>query len=272
MAAFCKRHGRKSVFASASNPDLFPRTPRIQYSRDRRIYEYGLRNVDRIFVQNEEQARLCRENLKREPVLVRNIYPMPARKAMDPDAGYILWVSTIRGLKRPGIFLDLAEAMPGRQFRMIGGPGDGERGLFDAIRSRAENIPNVRFLGFMPFRKTEEQFDEAQLFVNTSESEGFPNTFLQAWARGIPSVSFVDAGAQLNGQPVGLQVRSFAEMLETVGRLSLDEAVRLEEGRRCAEYVERTHSPDTIIELYEREFEELALPGVSGDVGPDTRR
>jgi glycosyltransferase involved in cell wall biosynthesis len=155
---------------------------------------------------------------------------------------------------------------------MIGGPGDGERGLFDAIRSRAENMPNVRFLGFMPFRKTEEQFDEARLFVNTSESEGFPNTFLQAWARGIPSISFVDAGAQFDGQPVGLQARSFAEMLETVSRLLLDEAVRLEEGRRCAEYVERNHSPDKIIELYEREFGELALPGASGDAGPDHRR
>src|SRR5687767_8288143 len=56
MAAFCKLHERRSVFASASNPDLLPNTPRIKYARDRWIYSYGLRNVDRIFVQNDEQT------------------------------------------------------------------------------------------------------------------------------------------------------------------------------------------------------------------------
>jgi glycosyltransferase involved in cell wall biosynthesis len=236
------------------------------------IYEYGLRNVDRIFVQNEEQARLCRDNLGRQSVLVRNIYPMPAHKPVDPDTGRILWVSTIRGLKRPGLFLDLAEAMPDRKFRMIGGPGDGERGLFDAIKVRAASIPNLQFLGFMPFEKTEEQFDQATLFVNTSESEGFPNTFLQAWARGIPSISFVDAGARLDGKPVGMRIQSFAELLELVNRVSIDEAARMEEGQRCAEYVERTHSPDVIIELYEREFAALALPDAPGVTGLDARR
>src|SRR5688572_16541292 len=101
MAAFCKRHGRKSVFASASNPDLTPNTPRIRYARDRWIYAYGLRHVDRIFVQNDEQARLCRVNLKREPILVPNCYEVPWKNRTVSGDGYILWVSTIRKLKRP---------------------------------------------------------------------------------------------------------------------------------------------------------------------------
>jgi hypothetical protein len=59
MAAFCKTYRRRSVFASASNPDLLKPTPRIKYSRDRLIYTYGMRNVDKVFVQNEEQADLA---------------------------------------------------------------------------------------------------------------------------------------------------------------------------------------------------------------------
>jgi glycosyltransferase involved in cell wall biosynthesis len=148
--------------------------------------------------------------------------------------------------------------MPDHEFRMIGGPGDGERELYDSIKVRADATKNVRFLGFLPFERTEEQFDQASVFVNTSESEGFPNTFLQAWSRGVPSVSFVDAGARLDRNPVGLLVRSFDEMLAAVRSVAADDAFRVREGQRCAAYVERNHSPDRIVELYERVFAEMA--------------
>jgi glycosyltransferase involved in cell wall biosynthesis len=261
MAAFCMRHGRQSVFAAASNPDLVLNTPRIRFARDRWIYSYGLRHVNRIFVQNEEQARLCLANIGRESILVPNCYPMPMKRSAEGEDSCILWVSTIRELKRPELFLDLADALPNLQFRMIGGSDSSELGLFESIKARASTIRNVQFLGFMPFLKTEEQFDGAKLFVNTSESEGFPNTFLQAWARGLPSVSFVDSGARLDGKPIGVRISSLEEMVATVAALASNDSVRLQEGQRCAEYVERNHSPEKIVRLYEQVFEDLMNPG-----------
>ncbi len=261
MAAFCRRHGRKSVFAAASNPDLVRNTPRIRYARDRWIYSYGLRHVDRIFVQNDEQARLCRANFGREPILIPNCYPMPKKQSADVRDGCILWVSTIRRLKRPELFLDLAARLDDQRFKMIGGPDGGEPALFESIKARAGAMGNVEFLGFMPFSRTEEQFDGAAIFVNTSDSEGFPNAFLQAWARGIPTVSFVHAGASLDGKPIGLRVNSLEEMVATVAELASNGRVRLKEGQRCAEYVRRYHSPEKIVELYEQVFEGLVSPG-----------
>jgi glycosyltransferase involved in cell wall biosynthesis len=269
MAAFCRRHRKKSVFASASNPDLFSDTPRIQYARDRWIYSYGLRHVDRIFVQNDEQARLCRENFGREPVLVPNIYPMPSTPPVDLGEPIILWVSTIRGLKQPELFLDLVESLPEQQFRMIGGPGDGESALFDTIASRASQLRNLQFMGFLPFDEVEKHFDCARIFVNTSSSEGFPNAFLQAWSRGIPSVSFVDAGARLDGEEIGVRVATLNEMIMKVAALSADEALRSALGRRCADYVSRRHSPDEIVPLYERVFAEIMHPAPGS--GPSRR-
>ena len=260
IAAFCRYHGRKSVFASASNPDLEPNTSRIQYARDRWIYSYGLQSVDRIFVQNSEQARLCRVNVGREPILVPNCYPSSTKQPAGVGDRNILWVSTVRKLKRPELFLNLAEKLPNLRFRMIGGPGDDEHPLFESIKARAERIQNVEFLGFVPFSGTEEYFDRASVFVNTSESEGFPNTFLQAWGRGIPTVSFVDAGASFQGKPIGLKVDSLEEMVATVADLAANDATRLKEGQRCAAYVEQNHSPETIVDLYEEMFEDLVRP------------
>jgi glycosyltransferase involved in cell wall biosynthesis len=189
--------------------------------------------------------------------------PMKRSVLADDEGGYALWVSTIRKLKRPELFLDLAQALPDLEFRMIGGPDDGELALFRSTKARASTIKNVKFFGFVPFLQTEEQFDRAILFVNTSDSEGFPNTFLQAWARGIPTVSFVDAGAHLNGQPIGLRVSSLEEMVATVARMASDNAALAEEGKRCVAYVKTNHSPDQIVGLYEQVFDELMSDGSS---------
>jgi glycosyltransferase involved in cell wall biosynthesis len=257
MAKYCEIYGKKSVFASAGNPDLVRETPRIKYARDRWIYEYGLRHVDRILVQNDEQARLCRANFGREATRVLNCYPAPVSRRPSGGGEYVLWVSTIRSLKQPELFLDLAAALPDIQFRMIGGPGIDEAALYRKIQARADAIPNVQFLGFVPYTQIDAHFDAALLFVNTSESEGFPNTFLQAWSRGIPTVSFVDAGARLDGSIVGELVETLAEMQTKVAALSSDMEARVREGARCKDYFERNHLPERIVDQYEAVFRGL---------------
>lgn len=258
VAAFCARNGKRSVFAAAGNPDLEPNTPRIRYTRDRWIYEYGLRNVDRILVQNEEQVKLCCENFGRSATLVPNCYPAPPASvaAGDSGTGHVLWVGSIRRIKRPKLFLDLASAMPEQRFRMIGGPGRGEEGLYRAIEDSAAAIPNLEFTGFVPYSKIDPYFDGAAVVVNTSESEGFPNTFLQAWSRGVPTVSYVDSGARYEGLPIGRQVASRDEMKDCVEQL-LGGVERTRLGERCRRYYEENHSPGRVLDLYENLFREL---------------
>jgi glycosyltransferase involved in cell wall biosynthesis len=226
-----------------------------------------LRKVDRIFVQNVEQAQLCKALLGRDSMLVPNCYEAPETRSTKAGDDCILWVSTIRQLKRPELFLELALAFPNLKFRMIGGPGDGELALFDDIKARAATIGNLEFLGFLPFHQTEAQFDQATVLVNTSESEGVPNAFLQAWARSVPTVSFIDAGARLEGAQVGVTTGSIEEMITSVAELIANKDKRLAEGRRGAEYVKRHHSPESIVQLYERIFEDMTR-----DQGPHEPR
>ena len=62
----------------------------------------------------------------------------------------------------------------------------GHEDLYDKTVEQSRKVPNLDFKGFLPFTEVEKQFKKAKLFINTSEYEGFPNTFLQAWRRGIP--------------------------------------------------------------------------------------
>lgn len=257
VAYFCKKYKRKSVFASASNPDLYKATPRIQFLRDRLLYSYGVRNVDRIFVQNDEQSALCLTNYGRKSEIVRNCYQIPIYQKGEPVIPSILWVSTIRSVKRPHIFLDLADALPDCNFTMIGGPDDSEQTLYEEIKERASRLQNAIFHGFIPFWCIDKYFDQATIIVNTSESEGVPNALLQAWARGIPSVSFVDPGARFKGRTIGRIVSTVEEMASSIKELATNKEKRQQEGVDAKNYVRTHNSPEVIIPIYETFFKNI---------------
>ena len=90
----------------------------------------------------------------------------------------LLWVARCHPVKRPHLFLDLAERLPWASCRMICSVQD--EGLWRGVKSRAEGIPNVDFIEAVPYRDIQQHFDGAKIFVNTSESEGVPNTFIHS--------------------------------------------------------------------------------------------
>ena len=249
MAYYCRRHGKKSVFAVAGEN-------KIRIGRDRWLFEFGLRRVDRIVVQNLDQQRAIEASVDRDSLLIPNCFQAASYRE-ERQQSDILWVGAIRQVKRPDLFLQLASSVPGYRFTMVGGPATQERSLYSEIEKRAELIPNVKFVGFVPYAKIDRYFDDAILFVNTSDSEGFPNTFLQSWSRGVPTVSLVDSGAQLNGERIGCVANSINEMRESIVTLMEDDTERRLLGERCKEYVEKEHAPEVVLRLYQDIFEGL---------------
>ena len=60
------------------------------------------------------------------PTLVPSCYAARFNQRADSN-GIVLWVSTLRTLKRPELFLELARRSPHLRFRMVGGPVDAGR-------------------------------------------------------------------------------------------------------------------------------------------------
>ncbi|HET9651896.1 MAG TPA: glycosyltransferase family 4 protein, partial [Usitatibacter sp.] len=246
--AFCARHGKRSVYAGASDVDFVPGRQDIVYARDRLIFEYGLRKVDRVIVQNPLQARLARENFGRESTLIANCFTPHAGAAADPK-GCVLWVATLRVQKRPEMLFEMARRMPHYRFVMIGGadPDPAGREFGRRIREQAARLPNLEYKGFLPFAEADRWFDRARVVVNTSEYEGFPNTFLQAWSRGVPTVGFVDTGSRCDGQPVYAIAGDVDEACRHVERLMADDAHWRQSSRRAAAHFHEHHSVEAVV-------------------------
>jgi len=258
VAAFCARHGKKSIYAGASDVDFIPGKQDIVYARDRFIFEQGLKRVDRIFVQNPEQGRLLKENFGRDSALIQNCFTAPAGATADPK-GYVLWVATLRLQKRPEILFEMARRMPEHRFIMIGGadPDPAGQEFGHRVREEAATLPNVEYKGFLPFAEADRYFDGARVLVNTSAYEGFPNTFLQAWSRGVPSLGFVETGSRLDGEPVYAHAKDVDDACVQLKRLMSDDIHWRASANRAKAYFNANHSVEAVVGQYEREIAQL---------------
>lgn len=265
VAAFCRRHAKRCVYAGAMDLDFIPGRQPIRYARDRFLFEYGLKHAHQIVVQNRQQQTDCRQHYRRDGIFVPSAYVQLVAGGADPR-GVVLWVATIRPNKRPELFIALARALPQFRFRMVGGPGGHaatDQDYFEHIRGMAQAVPNLEFTGFAPYLAAEAHFNQARLFVNTSETEGFPNTFLQAWARRIPVLVFFDMKLSVEGEPVCAVAGDERSAVESIRLLMTDDVLWRSSGERGHAYFRRHHSVDHALELYEQIFMQLMASEIS---------
>lgn len=234
------------------------------------LYRYGIRTADAVISQTEKQQRLMLENFERETVLIRNGITIPfgdeARAEGDsrgsvsdtnalPRDPAFLWVGRFQGTKRPNLLLDLARALPGERFTMIGGYAGDERRA-SAITEAAKRIPNVEHIPFVPPRDMEAYYRGAYALLNTSTLEGFPNTYLHAWAYGVPAITIeIDPDGILEKNGIGIVTGTFEGLVEAVRSIRSNRTMRSEMSTRAIRYVKANHDirdrGDDYIRLFE---------------------
>jgi glycosyltransferase involved in cell wall biosynthesis len=260
MAEFARRRGRRSIYAGASDRDFAPGTGgQIRYARDRWLFGHAMRTVDSVVVQNLQQQEACRATFGRDSTFIPSCYQLPpgSRPRRENDAAdRVLWVGTIQQHKRPELLLELARRLPQRRFVMIGGPMPGHGELYESIRRQAAELPNLEFKGFLPLAEVEPWFDRARVHALTSRFEGMPNVFLQAWARGVPTVASIDVGARLDGEPVYPAFDDIDAFASHVDSLFEDPSWE-KASARCRAYFERNHSAAEVLARYSRLLHEL---------------
>jgi glycosyltransferase involved in cell wall biosynthesis len=252
-AMFARWKRRKTIFRIASDSDCEPERLLIEqnYRRDRWLYEFGLRRVDGILAQSAHQRAAMQRNYHLNSSVAPMLVDHPRTVfEFDQRSISVRWVSNIRMLKRPDTLLDLASELPDTMMHMIGGPIVGSTDLYEEIKTRAASQENVTFHGRIPYHDVNDYFAAARVFVNTSDIEGFPNSYLQAWARGTPVVAFFDPDRIIEREGLGVAVKDIAEMREAVRTLVSDRDRWHAASARCLAYMQRAFSDDKCIAPY----------------------
>jgi glycosyltransferase involved in cell wall biosynthesis len=255
LALFCWRYRRRFVFRTASDTDCDRSRLLVQHARDRWLYQQGLRRADAILVQSVSQAKTLAQSYGLPSRVAGMLVEHPLSTATrDID---VLWVSNIRGLKRPDRLLELAERMPHVKIHMVGGSLPGEESLYRHVKCAASARTNVVFHDRLSYWDTNALYGRAKVLVNTSDLAGFPNSYVQAWIRGVPVVTLVDPDSVIERERLGI-VASFPDQIPgAITSLLDDPAAWRAASERCLSFMEREYGDDRILAAYLETFEEV---------------
>jgi glycosyltransferase involved in cell wall biosynthesis len=245
--------GRRFVFSASSDADFL---------RDRELLRQlggsleswstrtqarlGIRCAHTVVAQTEQQVELAKDSFGLRAKVIRSFCdpgdPRPeAREAF-------LWIGAFVGVKDPHSFLTLAERVPEAPFWMVADERLGWDELAASVRERAARLPNLELLPPRPRDDLLGLYRRALAVVSTSRYEGFSNTFLEGWARGVPAISFrVDPDGVIVRHGLGLVAGGSMDALEQISRRYLeDRAVAERAGDAGHRYVCETHSPSVV--------------------------
>lgn len=252
-AYYARRWRKKSVWHISSELDVKKNNFQILKpikSITQLIQKYGIKNVNIIIGQSSYQGTLLFENYKRKCTsIIPNFHPIPSEiisKSNKPIK--IVWCANMKKNKRPDLFLDLAEKFSDHKdkiFLIVGRIND--RVLFKNTVKRIMTLPNVKYLGELKQGEVNELLNTSHILINTSEYEGFPNTFIQAWMRGVPIISLnVNPDNVLKNEGIGFHSCSFKQLVIDLEILANNNELRKKMGEKARRYAIRNHSLSNI--------------------------
>ena len=207
-----------------------------------KIYEIGINNVDIVITQNIEHKELLASNHQINAVVLKNAFPIPKKKKHTKTN--VLWVGRYESWKNPEKILKIAKKLKELEFIMICPKPEISLLSWETLKKNASKIKNLSFINKVPFNQIQTYFNNARVFVNTSESEGFPNTFLQAAAASTPIASLnVNPDNYISDNKCGLFANNnFKKLEENIKNLYFNDKMHMEYGNNNFSYLNENHN------------------------------
>jgi len=261
-AYYARRNNCKMFWHIASDSDVLPFQEQISLRSimryiEKKFLEYGIRSSHCIIAQTNQQAEYLKKYYGKTPTkIIYNFHSMPLENIKKTNRVKIVWISNFKPLKQPEYFIRLARDLRdfGQKVQcvMIGAPAHWAFNWQASLDNEIDEIDNLVYLGARSFEEVNSILAKANVFVNTSLYEGFPNTFIQAWMRKVPVVSLhVNPDQVFERYSVGFFSGTYEKMLEKVVELIKNPALRNEIGERAQVYAFEKHSEKNIASLVE---------------------
>ncbi len=242
------RIGRSSLLFVASDTDLSDSYCGTTYQRNAYgqrsdICRYAIDHASQIVVQTRHQQKLLQQRFNRHSTVIRNPISLEddiVRAVTSNRLFDVLWIGRADCFsKRADLAIQVAQQCPDLQFTLIMNPRDQR-----VFRKLIASVPgNARVVSHVPWTEVDEYFRSTGVLLNTSDAEGFPNTFLQAARQGVPIVSLrVDPDGMLNHYGCGVTADGdLARTAELLRRMTHDHRLRRQLAAAGREYLGEFH-------------------------------
>ncbi len=262
VALWARRHGRRFVYSVASDPECDPSLPILHSFRERWLYRRGLTLASAIIAQTANQQQLLKSGFG----LTSTVLPMPSEvtseqsidtlEAARPLLPVVVWIGRLMPVKNVALFLDIAERLPDITFSLVGGT-DQDSDYAENMLARARTLSNMRVHGVLDRAQVLATLRSSHLLCCTSHHEGFPNTFLEAWAHGVPVVSTVDPDGLLQNRTLGRRGSDVNCLAAQVQSLVTDSRIRQQMSRNAWDYYYTNHYIAGAMPRFEALFQDL---------------
>jgi glycosyltransferase involved in cell wall biosynthesis len=224
--------------------------------RERVLYRYGLKHVDSVIVQTRRQQKKLREGFGIDSTVVTmfsnlNDNEFVCLETDREESPRVLWVGRISKEKRFEWFLDVAEQCPKISFEVAGSPNT-YSAYAQALMKRAAELSNVKMHGRVQHAEMKKIYCRSKVLCCTSEYEGFPNTFLEAWSFAIPVVSTFDPDGVIATNGLGFMAQDVAGIVTCLREVVRSPEIWLRVSRAAKQYYLAHHTPEMCLPGLER--------------------
>lgn len=266
VALGCRDRGqsraKRFVFCLAHDSN-FSRSLRAgRFGWEGKIYQYGLRRADLIVSQTERQ----REGLRAAVGLDSDVITIAAASSPTQEPGpvskpaqnRVLWAGRIVADKRLEWLIEVARHCPDVFFDVAGAPNTASKYASDLVEE-AGRLANVRLHGRVGADQMNQLYQGSRLFCNTSTAEGFPNTYPEAWSRGLPVVATFDPDGLVARHNLGRIASTVDGLVDGIQELLGNEQTCAEVSRSARRYFDQNHSTTVVARKFCSVFGKLPI-------------
>lgn len=252
---------RPFVFCLASDANFGEHLRAGRFGWEGRVYRYGLGRADRVVAQTEQQRARLRSSVGFESEVVPMAVAPPAKSGPRSMSGRshprVLWIGRTTPGKRFEWLLEAARRCPDLRFDVAGTPN---RHSSYAIRllEEASQISNLKAHGRVSAAQLAALYEEGTILCCTSELEGFPTTFLEAWSCGLPVVTTFDPDQVVSRHGLGRVAENLDQVIFHLQDLVGDADSYRGISRAAVDYIAQNHSPERVARRFRTLLEEVA--------------